>query len=114
MNDCIFCKIANKEIETKILYEDEQFIAFEDVNKQAPVHFLIIPKKHIETLNDVSDSENIFAQKILSIIKKTAGQTGVAETGYRIVINCNRDAGQEVLHLHIHVLGGRTFSWPPG
>jgi len=114
-NNCIFCKIANKEIETKVLYEDEEFISFEDANKQAPVHFLVIPKKHIETLNDVSNDDTVVnIGKIFSIIKETTNRAGISETGYRVVINCNKDAGQEVFHLHVHVLGGRMFSWPPG
>lgn len=111
MNDCIFCKIAEKTIPAKVIYEDDDCLAFEDINPQAPVHFLIIPKAHIETILD-ADPENI--GKLMSVAARIAEKKGVAEEGFRTVINCRRHAGQTVDHLHIHVLGGRWFTWPPG
>ena len=113
-NDCVFCKIAGKLIEADIVYEDDECVAFEDLNKQAPVHFLVIPKKHIGSLNSVSLEDADLIGGIFLKIKKIVQKAGVAESGYRVVVNCNKDAGQEVLHLHFHVLGGREFLWPPG
>ncbi len=113
-DDCVFCKIANKLIDTPIVYEDEECVAFEDLNKQAPVHFLVIPKKHIESLNNVSVSDSRLIGRIFCKIKEIAKKAKISEGGYRVVANCKRDAGQEVFHLHFHVLGGRKFSWPPG
>lgn len=113
-DDCIFCRIAEKLVNTVIVYEDEECIAFEDLNKQAPVHFLVIPKKHIGSLNDISVSDSRLIGRIFCKIKEIAKKAEISEGGYRIVANCNRDAGQEVFHLHFHVLGGRKFSWPPG
>ena len=113
-SDCLFCKIANKEIETAIVYEDEDVIAFKDIRPQAPVHFLFIPKKHIGTLNDITGEDAELLGKLLIKIKEIAGREAIAEDGYRVVINCNKNAGQEVFHVHVHLLGGRTFAWPPG
>jgi len=113
-DDCIFCKIADKRIETNIIYEDEELIAFEDMVKHAPVHFLVIPKKHIESLNDISSEDASLVGNMFCKIKEIVKKTGIANSGYRVVANCNKDAGQEVFHLHFHVLGGRTFLWPPG
>ncbi len=112
--DCIFCKIANKEIPADIVYEDETMIAFKDINPQAPVHLVFIPKKHVETMNDLGDEDAGLLEKIFRKIKAVAKDNGIADGGYRTVINCNRDAGQEVFHIHVHLLGGRKFSWPPG
>lgn len=114
MSDCIFCKIAQKEIGT-LIYEDELVAAFDDVNPQAPVHVLIIPKKHIEKLLDVTrDEDKFLLGHILVIANTIARERGIAEAGYRVVVNCNREAGQSVWHLHFHLLGGRRMSWPPG
>ncbi|MCE5299504.1 MAG: histidine triad nucleotide-binding protein [Spirochaetia bacterium] len=114
MSDCLFCKIAKKEIPSKVVHEDDKVLAFEDLNPQAPVHVLIIPKKHIPTLNDVSaaDRDHVFA--MIEAAKKIAADKGLSENGYRTVFNVNRDAGQTVFHLHLHLLGGRKFIWPPG
>lgn len=112
--DCLFCKIANKEIETEIVYEDDDVMGFKDVNPQAPVHLLFIPKKHIDTLNDISGEDSELLGNLLNSIKKAASENNISDDGYRVVVNCNKNAGQEVFHLHIHLLGGRSFTWPPG
>ncbi|MDD5634084.1 MAG: histidine triad nucleotide-binding protein [Candidatus Omnitrophica bacterium] len=112
--NCVFCKIATKEIKSSVVFEDDDVLAFKDLNPEAPVHVLIIPKKHIETL-DKADREDVqLLGKLLFTAKEIAGRSGSLAGGYRTVINCNRDAGQEVFHLHVHLLGGRKFSWPPG
>ncbi len=114
MSDCIFCKIAQKEIGT-LIYEDELVAAFDDANPQAPVHVLIVPKKHIEKLLDVTQDEDKFLLGHILVIANTiARERSIAEAGYRVVVNCNREAGQSVWHLHFHLLGGRKMSWPPG
>ena len=113
-NDCIFCKIAKKEIPAEVVYEGDDFLIFKDINAQAPVHFIAIPKEHIETLNDVSDAHSGTLGDMLIKMKDAAKEAGVAEDGYRVVINCNKGAGQEVFHIHMHLLGGRKFTWPPG
>lgn len=112
MDDCIFCRIAEGKIESDKVYEDEKFVAFRDINPQAPTHVLIIPKQHIATLNELEDSE--MAGRLVLIAKELALKSGISESGYRIVLNCNRDAGQDVFHIHCHLLGGRKFNWPPG
>ncbi len=113
-DDCIFCKIANNIIETEIVYQDGEITAFKDNNPQAPVHVLFISNKHIETLNDVSADDGALLGDMLIKIKRFAEEKGISEDGYRLVINCNKNAGQEVFHLHVHLLGGRKFTWPPG
>ena len=112
--DCIFCKIINKEIPAEIVFEDDAVIAFHDNDPQADIHLMVIPKKHIETLNDLSEEDASLIGKIFTIIKSLAKDSGVSEDGYRVVVNCNKDAGQEVFHVHFHLLGGRKFTWPPG
>ena len=111
---CIFCKIANKEMPARIVHDDGRMIAFEDVNPQAPVHCVIIPKAHIERLSDVTAAEAPLVGEMALVASKIAAEKGIAESGYRIVINCNKDAGQAVFHIHMHLLGGRHLSWPPG
>ena len=114
MTDCIFCKIANKEI-GKLVYEDETVAAFDDLNPQAPVHVLIVPKKHIERISEVGDGDDAdLMGHIMVVANKIAAERGVAEAGYRVVINCNEGAGQSVWHVHFHLLGGRRLGWPPG
>jgi histidine triad (HIT) family protein len=113
-DDCIFCKIANKEIKAEIVYEDEEIVAFKDLKPAAPVHFLFITKKHIETLNDIPEEDVGLVGRLFFRIREIAANEGISEDGYRIVVNCNKNAGQEVFHLHVHLLGGRLFSWPPG
>lgn len=114
MNTCIFCKIINGEIPAKKVYEDENIFAFYDINPKAPIHILIIPKKHIPTVNNLTeDDKNIISEMILAA-KNIAADKNVQEDGYRLVLNCNQNAGQEVFHIHLHLLAGRLFSWPPG
>ena len=112
--DCIFCKIAKKEIPSKIVYEDDKIIGFEDINPQAPVHILIIPKEHIPMINDVEEKHSQLIGDMIIRAKKIAKEKGIAETGYRLVFNNGKNAGQEVFHIHLHLLGGRSFVWPPG
>lgn len=112
MNNCLFCKIVAGEITPDVVYQDENILAFRDINPQAPVHILIIPKKHIETLNELDDT--ILAGKLLQTAAKLAAKEGFAENGYRTVFNCNKQGGQEVYHIHLHLLGGRQMKWPPG
>ena len=112
MTDCLFCKMIAGEIKPDVVYEDGAVLAFRDINPQAPVHILIIPKVHVETLNDLDDS--VLAGKLLQTAIKLANQEGLAEEGYRTVLNCNEKGGQEVFHLHLHLLGGRQMLWPPG
>ena len=112
--ECIFCKIASKEIKTDMVFEDDEIVVVKDINAQAPFHLLFMPRKHIGTLNDVSPEDAAMIGRMFFRIKEIAGKGGVADGGYRIVVNCNKDAGQEVFHLHVHLMGGRKFSWPPG
>ena len=111
---CIFCKIAKKEIPAKIIFEDKAIVAFEDIRPQAPVHIIVIPKYHIERVSDLQEGNIDLIGKLVLGARKLAKDKGVQESGYRIVLNCNADAGQEVFHLHLHLLGGRRFTWPPG
>jgi len=111
---CIFCKIVEKEIPAQVVFETEDVIAFNDLNPQAPHHILIIPKKHYTTLNDVSVDESSVLGKLISTATHIATKLGIAEDGYRVVMNCNRDGGQSVYHIHLHLLGGRHMTWPPG
>ena len=110
MSDCIFCKIANGEIPSDFIYEDEKVVAFNDLNPQAPVHFLVIPKKHYASLNDI-DSKEAFAD-IFSAIPKVTAKLGIRE--YRTIVNTGESAGQTVFHIHVHVMSGRKFNWPAG
>lgn len=111
--DCLFCKIAAGEIPANKLYEDEHVIAFHDIAPQAPVHFLVIPKKHISTLNHLSEDDRPLAGHILFTAQRLAKQLGCDE-GFRVVMNCNEQGGQTVYHIHMHVLGQRQLNWPPG
>ncbi len=112
--DCLFCKMAQGEIKPDVLYEDDHVLAFRDINPQAPVHFLVIPKEHITTLNDVTGQQAELIGRLYLAAQKIAAEEGVSESGYRTLINCNADAGQSVWHVHLHVLGGRSMAWPPG
>jgi len=113
MNDCLFCKIVAGEIPSTRVYEDDDLIAFEDVNPQAPVHVLVVPRRHIVSLDDAGEADQALLGKILIVTKKLAAALDVAG-GYRVVNNCGASAGQSVLHIHFHLLGGRTMNWPPG
>jgi len=111
---CLFCKIISKEIPAKIVYEDEHALAFEDLNPQAPVHLLVIPKKHISTSLDIAPEDHELIGQMFHIANKLARENDVAEKGFRVVLNCNQEAGQTVFHIHLHLLGGRQLHWPPG
>lgn len=114
MTDCLFCKIRDNEIPGDIVYENDDVLAFNDVNPHAPVHILIIPRKHISTINDLHDGDELVMGKLFSAAKLIAKQKGVSDDGFRLVVNCNEDAGQMVFHIHMHLLAGRTLTWPPG
>ena len=111
---CIFCRIVNKELPAKIVYEDDNVLAFHDINPQAPYHILVIPKKHISTLLELTEEDKDLIGHIYLVMNKLAQELGVAERGYRVVVNCNREAGQTVFHVHFHFLAGREMHWPPG
>ncbi|MCC3145397.1 histidine triad nucleotide-binding protein [Halanaerobium sp. Z-7514] len=114
MEDCLFCKIAAGKIDTDFVYSDEKLVVFEDINPQAPVHLLIVPKKHISDLNNLEEKDNKLIGHIYQVAKELAAEKNIAESGYRIVSNCNQDGGQTVYHIHFHLLGGRKLQWPPG
>ncbi|MDF2502847.1 histidine triad nucleotide-binding protein [Clostridium sp.] len=114
MEDCIFCKIVKGEIPCDKVYEDEKVLSFKDISPEAPVHVLIIPKKHIASINGLKKEDEELIGYIYNIGAKIAKELGVAEDGYRIVSNCGEDGGQTVPHIHFHLLGGRKLNWPPG
>ena len=114
MEDCLFCKILSGKVYTKKIYEDDKVLAFGDINPQAPVHILVIPKKHIVSLDDVGEDDIALLGHIQVIISKLARKNKLFDGGYRVVNNCGVDGGQTVQHLHYHLLGGRVFGWPPG
>jgi histidine triad (HIT) family protein len=111
---CLFCKIAAKEIPSKILFEDADLLAFHDINPGAPAHVLVIPKQHLTSLADATPEQAALLGKLLLAARRAAEITGVAASGYRLVANTGPDAGQSVFHLHVHMLGGRALAWPPG
>jgi len=114
MPDCLFCKMVAGDIQPDVVFEDDEVLAFRDVNPQAPLHVLVVPKAHIATTNDLTpDTAGVFGKMYLAA-KQIAADEGVAEAGYRMVMNCNAGAGQSVFHIHLHLLGGRAFAWPPG
>lgn len=113
MADCIFCKIANGEIKSELIYEDEMVVAFHDLNPQAPQHILIVPKVHVANIAELNDRE-LAAHIFVDVVPKIAKKAGVDESGFRLVINTGKEGGQTVNHLHIHLLGGRSMTWPPG
>jgi len=108
--DCLFCKIANHDIPSDIVYEDERVVAFNDINPQAPVHSLIIPRKHISTINDIETADESLVGYLVSVAKNLAKENDLSEPGYRIVMNCNQQGGQTVIHIHLHLLGGRQLT----
>ena len=114
MEECIFCKIVNKEIPSEIVYEDQGILAFKDINPQAPTHILLIPKEHFASLNTIPEEKREIFSSLLLKARQIAEEKGIAQSGYRIVLNTERDSGQEVFHIHFHLLGGRRMSWPPG
>jgi histidine triad (HIT) family protein len=114
MSDCLFCKIIERKIPSRIVHEDDDTFAFEDINPQAPTHVLVIPKRHVPTVSDLSPGDDALVGKLHRVAAKIAADRGVAQGGFRIVVNTNRDAGQTVFHVHLHLLGGRPMQWPPG
>jgi histidine triad (HIT) family protein len=113
-DDCLFCKIVAGEIPAELIYESETAVAFRDINPQAPTHVLVIPRKHISTINDIGNDDEAIVGSLYSAAREIATEEGIAEAGYRAVMNCNEGAGQSVFHIHLHVLGGRQLGWPPG
>lgn len=112
--DCLFCKIGKGEIPTASIYDDSEVMAFRDINPQAPIHVLIIPKKHIATIDDLDTADELLLGKMILIAKKIAAHEGLSNKGYRLVFNVHSQGGQDVFHIHLHVLGGRQMHWPPG
>ncbi len=113
MDTCLFCQIARRELPGKIVYEDDQSVAFEDINPKAPVHILIIPRRHLATLLDAKQGDDQLLGHLLLVANRIAMQKGIAERGFRLVLNCNSEGGQAVFHLHLHLLGGRPLRWHP-
>lgn len=114
MSECIFCKIVSGEIPSSRIYEDEQIIAFRDIDPQAPAHILVVPKRHISGVNELAEADEALVGHVYGVIAKLAGELGIGESGYRVVVNSGKDGQQSVPHLHFHVLGGRLLAWPPG
>lgn len=112
--DCLFCKIASGEIPAQVIHETDETVAFRDINPQAPVHALVIPKRHIASINELEEGDATIVGKLFLAARDIAAKEGFAEPGYRVTMNCNAAAGQTVFHIHLHLLGGREFSWPPG
>ena len=114
MAECLFCKIINHEIQASIVYEDDRVLAFNDINPQAPTHVLIVPKRHVASLNELSSDDDELVGEIVRRAAAIAKERGISAGGFRTVFNTNRDAGQTVFHLHLHLMGGRPMHWPPG
>jgi histidine triad (HIT) family protein len=114
MTDCLFCKLVNREIPTEIVFESDTVFAFKDIEPQAPHHVLIIPKKHIPTLNDLSAEDSGLVSELVLTATQIARELKIDESGYRTLFNCNDEGGQDIYHIHLHLLGGRQMAWPPG
>ena len=114
MAECLFCRIINREVNATIVYEDEHVVAFNDINPQAPTHVLVVPKRHISTLNDLNRDDDVLVGELVRRAAAIAADRGLAAGGFRTVLNTNRDGGQTVLHIHLHLLAGRPMHWPPG
>ena len=112
--DCLFCKFVSGELETNVVHNDEHVLAFRDINPQAPTHALIVPRQHVATINDIQPEHKEVVGALFVAAREIAASEGFADDGYRVVMNCNDAAGQTVFHLHLHILGGRRLSWPPG
>ena len=112
--DCLFCKIVDGDLPADIVYENDALVAFRDINAKAPTHILLIPRRHIATMNDLQNGDESLAGELFITAAKIAADEGLAVDGYRVVMNCNEAAGQSVFHIHLHLMGGRTMSWPPG
>ncbi len=113
-SNCLFCKVLAGDIPADIIYESETAVGFRDINPQAPTHVLIIPRKHIATINDIADEDQSIVGSLYSAAREIAASEGLTDEGYRAVMNCNEAAGQTVFHIHLHLLGGRPLGWPPG
>ncbi|MDH3586612.1 MAG: histidine triad nucleotide-binding protein [Gammaproteobacteria bacterium] len=113
-HDCLFCKIVNGDLGADIVYENESLIAFRDINPIAPTHILLIPRRHVATMNDLQDGDASLVGELFLTAARIAANEGLAEDGYRVVMNCNEAAGQSVFHIHLHLMGGRAMTWPPG
>lgn len=114
MENCLFCKMARGELRPDMVMETEELIAFRDINPQAPTHILVVPRQHISTLNDLEATDAALLGRLALAAREIAQREKIAESGYRLVMNCNRDGGQTVFHIHLHLLGGRPMTWPPG
>jgi histidine triad (HIT) family protein len=114
VSDCLFCKIVEGKIPAKKVYEDAELVAFDDIQPQAPVHVLVIPKKHVATLNDLGPGDDAVMGKMMRVAAQLARERGIADRGWRATVNVNKDAHQLVFHVHLHLMGGRSFGWPPG
>ncbi len=114
MTDCLFCRIVAGSIPATLVHEDANAVAFRDINPQAPLHALIVPRRHISTLNDLTPGDDALVGSLFRVAATIAAQHGYSERGYRTVFNCNREAGQTVFHVHLHLLAGRGLAWPPG
>ena len=114
MNDCLFCGIVDGSVKANLVYQDDAVVAFNDIAPRAPVHILIIPRKHVASVSDIAAVDSALIGEIFLIAAKLACEQGIAESGYRVVVNSGADAGQSVLHIHYHLLGGRQLGWPPG
>jgi histidine triad (HIT) family protein len=112
--DCLFCRIADRKIETAILYEDDRVVGFRDINPKAPVHVLVIPKEHVESLSACEEKHGALLGHMMLVVKKLAQTENLTKNGYRVIVNVGTYGGQTVSHLHVHLLGGRSFGWPPG
>ena len=113
-NDCLFCRIVDGNLSADIVYENDSLIAFRDINPKAPTHILLIPRSHIATMNDLEDGDKALVGELFVTAARIAADEGLADDGYRVVMNCNAAAGQSVFHIHLHLMGGRTMTWPPG
>lgn len=114
MSDCLFCRVVAGEVESTVIAESERWVAIRDINPQAPVHVLVIPREHIATTNDLTADDEPLVGQLVRAAAEIAAREGIAESGYRLVLNCNRGAGQSVFHVHMHLFGGRPMGWPPG
>ena len=114
MSDCLFCKIVDGKIPAKMVYQDDKSIAFRDINPQAPTHILVVPRKHIPSLNDLTEADAPLVGHLHVVAQKLAHEEGLVERGYRTLFNTGREAGQTVFHIHLHLVGGRPLGWPPG
>ena len=114
VSSCLFCRIVSREIPASVVYEDEELVVFNDINPQAPLHVLIIPRRHVATLNELGTDDDGLVGRMVRTAARIAGEKGYAARGYRTVFNCNSEAGQTVFHIHLHLLAGRPLGWPPG